>query len=281
MPNNPYHCKRGPDRVACSRPRPLVGFVKEGSGLSVKASLRGLVALALPVMASAALWASPASANATSSPVVGGPMQHLLAGTSSNWSGYASTDGPFSSVSASWVQPTGNCTTKSTYSAFWVGLDGDGTSTVEQTGSEVDCVAGVPQYDAWYEMYPAFAHNYANPVEPGDHFTAAVTASGSTFTLTIADLTAGWSHRTVKSLTTAKKHSAEVIAEAPCCTASGGILPLTDFGTVAFTSAKADGAALGNASPSLINMVAANGSVKAKTSALKNGEDFSVIWKHN
>ncbi len=57
----------------------------------------------------------------------------LLAGAgsaSSNWSGYASQKGPFTSVSASWVQPAGTCTAARTYSSFWVGLDGDGSNTV-------------------------------------------------------------------------------------------------------------------------------------------------------
>jgi hypothetical protein len=79
----------------------------------------------------------------------------------------------------------------------------------------------------------------------------------------------------------AKKASAEVIAEAPCCNARGGILPLTNFGTVAFTSAQADGVALGNSHPARINMVAANGTTKAKTSSLANGDDFSVTRTHS
>ena len=48
--------------------------------------------------------------------------------TSYNWSGYDdSTDGPFATVTATWVQPRVH-TTGATFSdaAFWVGLDGDG-----------------------------------------------------------------------------------------------------------------------------------------------------------
>jgi hypothetical protein len=195
-----------------------------------------------------------------------------------NWSGYASTAGPFKSVSASWVQPAGKCTARTTYSSFWVGIDGDRSNTVEQTGSEVDCFGGVPQYYAWYEMYPAFPHNYGNVVKPGDHFTASVTASASTFTLTISDTTEGWTHKTVKSSTTATKHSAEVIAEAP--SSSTGVLPLTNFGVVNFDAAMANGSALGSSSPTKINMVTSGGVTKASTSALTNGENFSVTWKH-
>src|SRR5579859_2350124 len=58
--------------------------------------------------------------------------------SSTNWSGYAgtsSTSGAFTSVSASWVQPSGLCNGRGQqYAAFWVGLDGFSSSTVEQTG---------------------------------------------------------------------------------------------------------------------------------------------------
>ena len=61
------------------------------------------------------------------------------------------------------------------------------------------------------------------------------------FSLYIADTTQGWSHTTVASLAGAARSSAEAIVEAPCCTASGGILPLTDFGTVNITGSMANG----------------------------------------
>src|ERR671922_218395 len=61
--------------------------------------------------------------------------------SSSNWAGYAASgsNGTFTSASASWTQPAGKCTGGSTYAAFWVGLDGYTSSTVEQVGTEVDC----------------------------------------------------------------------------------------------------------------------------------------------
>ena len=227
----------------------------------------------------------PATLLAIAPPAVaGGPVKVSLLsvrnGTSTNWSGYASTSGPFTSVSASWAQPSGTCTSQTTYSAFWVGLDGDGSNTVEQTGSEVDCSGGSPVYYAWYEMYPKLPVNFSNPVDPGDTFKASVTASGSKFTLTISDTTKGWKQTESQTSSTAKKYSAEVIAEAPCCTAGGGILPLTDFGTVNFTSAKVNGSAIGNSSPEKIK-IESGSVVKAKPSKLSAGEDFSVVWHHS
>ena len=67
---------------------------------------------------------------------------------STNWSGYAGTTGTYTSVTASWIQPAGHCTGGDQYAAFWVGLDGYSSSTVEQTGSEVDCIGRTAQYYA-------------------------------------------------------------------------------------------------------------------------------------
>lgn len=202
--------------------------------------------------------------------------------TSTNWSGYADTSGTYSSVSASWVQPAGTCSSGDQYAAFWVGIDGYNSSTVEQTGSEVDCIGRTAEYVAWYEMYPGPSENYSNTVRAGDHFTATVTwVSGKKFSLYIHDVTQNWSHTTSASLTsTPARSSAEVIAEAPCCTGSGGILPLTNFGTVNFTGSTANGEAIGTSSlsPVEINMVNNSGQNKDTCSSLTSGENFSCTW---
>jgi hypothetical protein len=175
---------------------------------------------------------------------------------SSNWSGYAVTGGTYTSVSSSWVQPAGTCSSGDQYAAFWVGIDGYSSSTVEQTGSEVDCNGANAVYSAWYEMYPGPSENYNNLVKAGDHFTATVTwVSGKKFSLYIDDITENWSHTTTASLTsTPSRSSAEVITEAPCCTSSGGILPLTDFGTASFSDATVNNANLCTLTPAEITM---------------------------
>jgi hypothetical protein len=250
-----------------------------GMTTSTTAGFTKIAKIGLSLLAPAALLIPPASAAAgATAAVIRTPLVRVVNATSSNWSGYATTRGPFSSVSASWVQPTGTCTSAATYAAFWVGIDGDGSNSVEQTGSDVDCHGGVPSYYAWYEMYPAFPVNYSDQVRPGDVFTASVTDSGSTFVLKISDTTQGWTHSQTKSSGTAKKHSAEIIAEAP--SSGTGVLPLTKFGTVKFTSALANGAAIGTLSPQSITMVTSTGTVKAKPSALANGKNFSVTWHH-
>jgi hypothetical protein len=202
------------------------------------------------------------------------------AAQSLNWSGYAAHTKQYKTVSANWVEPTAHCTSSRTFSSFWVGLDGFNSGTVEQTGTEVDCVSGHGRYFGWYEMFPAFPVNFSNAMSPGDHMFGSVTFNGSGhFTLVLKDLTKGWAHTVHKTLTTAKRTSAEVIAEAP--SSSSGVLPLTDFGTAHFSNSLVNGAAIGNANPVKIIMV--NGSDRAKdsVSALTNGKNFSVTWLHS
>lgn len=208
-----------------------------------------------------------------------GPHGEPVNGTSSNWSGYAATGAKFTSVSASWIQPTATCTSSDTWSSFWVGLDGDGSHSVEQTGTEADCSGGTPMYSAWFEMYPAYPVSYNDAVGPGDRFTASVTSdSNSSFTLTLNDTTRGWTHTVTKRLRGAKLASAEVIAEAP--STLYGPLPLTDFGTVSFSDASANGRPIGDFSPDRITM-AAGGTTLAGTSTLTGGNAFSVTWQHS
>src|ERR1700683_703313 len=248
--------------------------------------------LALTAGTAIAAGSASAATSATSGYNPGGPI-HLVGASSAargglsneaestNWSGYAGTTGTYTSVSASWTQPAGKCSSGDQYAAFWVGIDGYTSSTVEQTGSEVDCVGRTAEYYAWYEMYPGPSENYSNTVRAGDHFNATVTwLSGDKFSLYIADTTQGWSHTTDASLTsTPARSSAEVIVEAPCCTNSGGSLPLTDFGTMSFTGSTANGSAIGNAGGvTEIVMIDNAGRDKDSITGLSGGENFSATW---
>jgi hypothetical protein len=188
---------------------------------------------------------------------LGGGGQNSVV-TSSNWAGYVATgsNGTFSSASSNWTEPVGHCSgAGGKYAAFWVGIDGYTSPTVEQIGSEVDCSGFFPRYYAWYEIYPGAAVNFTNPVSPGDQFTGTVTYTApSTFNLVIKDNTKGWTQSVSATLAGAARSSAEAIAEAPCCTAGGGILPLTDFGTVSFNSARANGRSMATYNPTEIVM---------------------------
>jgi len=162
---------------------------------------------------------------------------------STNWSGYAVTGatGSVTSVSGSWTVPSSTCVKGSSaeYAAFWVGIDGWTSSTVEQIGTDSDCSSGTPSYYAWYEFYPEDAY-YAGKLTnltPGHVMSASVTYNTTTgiFTATITDvtqptLTFTTTYTPSRRTGTPSRSSAEWIAEAP--SSSRGVLPLANFGTV-------------------------------------------------
>ncbi|HEX6787759.1 MAG TPA: G1 family glutamic endopeptidase [Gaiellaceae bacterium] len=243
--------------------------------ISFAFAVAAVVAVAVPALAAG----SPARGTRLD------PNHKITNTSSSNWSGYAAINNTFTSVSASWTQPSATCTSGETsYSSFWVGLDGYNSSTVEQTGTDADCSSGSPRYYAWYEMYPKFPVNLSTtsyPVAPNDTLTASVNAgNGGQFTLTISS-SRGWTFTTSQRLNKASLSSAEVIAEAP--SSRSGVLPLTNFGTVSFTSAAANGVPLDSKSfPFGLESItmASSTSVKAQPSSASNGA-FSVTWKHS
>ncbi len=212
--------------------------------------LAALVAAALPAGAAAttrpATHTHPLIGSQPTTAVRPAVGTHPFAGTtttSSNWSGYDdSTDGPFTSVIASWTQPPVRPAGATfTDAAFWVGLDGDNSDTVEQIGTE-GYSEGVVGYDAWFEMYPAAPVTIGMAIHPGDLMTASVTQSGvATFTLALTDQTTGKSFQTVQMMSVVPQlASAEIIAEAPSDD-NGDIVPLSDFGLVTFSDCAFNG----------------------------------------
>jgi hypothetical protein len=243
-------------------------------------------------MAVAPLVAFGAPAVAAAAPLVFSPMHHgagvstpffvahgggvrNATTTSDNWSGYAANGGTYTSVTTTFTQPKVTCSSGDQYSSFWVGLDGYSSDSVEQTGTEADCVGRTAEYSAWYELYPAYPVTYSNTVKPGDVITESVTFSGTkTYTMTTTDSTEGWTKSTKKSSSGDARSSAEVIAEAPY---SNGVLPLSDFGTVNFSGSTVDGSTLSSSSPTGINMVSDSGTPEATISSLSGGS-FSITW---
>ncbi len=161
--------------------------------------------------------------------------------TTSNWSGYGVTgpNGSVTDVTGSWIVPTANCVpgTPNAYAAFWIGIDGYSTNTVEQIGTDSDCVNGVASYYLWYEFYPHASYTVNNfPISPGDQLSAEVKNSGKggQFTVELTNVTNKNSKFSISTkMPQAKASSAEWIAEAPF---SGGVLPLANFGTALFGS---------------------------------------------
>lgn len=215
---------------------------------------------------------------------------------STNWSGYAVTGASFTSAKGSWTVPTVNCSkTPNTYSSFWVGIDGWNSTTVEQTGTDSDCDGSSPSYYAWYEFYPAGSILISTvPVSPGNKMSAQVVYSGSEFTITITNETTGHSYSKSSTVSGAERSSAEWIAEAPCCTRRGGILPLADFGTVDFGQDYTDIADTNDATDSSVSgqisafganvfeSIMVNGSTGAEESVpsalSSDGTSFTATW---
>jgi hypothetical protein len=206
--------------------------------------------------------------------------------TSLNWSGYASINSTFDDVKGSWTQPAAMCNGKSTYSSFWLGLDGYSSSTVEQIGTEADCSKGKPTYYAWWELFPGPSRPISFfTVTPGVTYTAEVQNVAGDLTLTLS----GGGNRPF-SLTTgvgsASLSSAEWIAEAPSMCSKSGCreLALTNFGTVSFSGAATNGGPIDDSAWSFdpLTMVTGNGTVKAAPSSLDpSGSAFSVTWNHS
>jgi hypothetical protein len=170
---------------------------------------------------------------------------------SANWAGYvanppASAGSHFSSVSGSWRQPSATCSAaRETYSAVWVGLGGysEHAHALEQIGTDADCTrSGRARYTSWYELLPAAPVNLTLEVHPGDEMVASVTVKDHDVTLRVRDLSTGARFSTTTRVAAIDTSSAEWILEAPSICVNGGTceaLPLTDFGSVAFSVATA------------------------------------------
>jgi len=91
------------------------------------------------------------------------PLNHLVGVTSppartkgltkvqsTNWAGYADTGSSFSKVSASWTEPSVTCSgSQEQLAAFWVGIDGYSSSSVEQDGTLIECYRGRAYQYSW------------------------------------------------------------------------------------------------------------------------------------
>jgi hypothetical protein len=164
-----------------------------------------------------------------------------------NWSGFilespdvaqATPPKTFTFVRARWTQPTVFCTTPSARVSIWVGLDGGGTPTIEQTGTVAVCgTAAAPlYYKVFWEMFNGTDNMGDEPftVAPGDIIEASVAYIDDSYLLEVKDVSSGLSSVTTHLCSTTvicKRGSAEWIVERP-----GGVTyPLADYGKVEFS----------------------------------------------
>jgi hypothetical protein len=214
-------------------------------------------------------------------------MKGLSDVESTNWSGYADTGSSFTNVSASWTEPGASCSSRTTsLAAFWVGIDGYSSNSVEQDGTMIECYHRTAYQFTWWEMYPTNnVQIVGQTAAAGDHITATVVRTGTSYKLTVTDSThTADSFSTTQSCSASScvDSSAEWIAEAP--TGSSGIEPLADFGSwTASNAAVTEGSTAGTISSFTddeITMIDSAGDVKALPGALNGaGTSFSVTWE--
>ena len=210
-------------------------------------------------------------------------QRHALAGKpagpmkSTNWAGYAVTGGTYTQVSANWIEPSVTCTSNGIV-GFWVGLDGWGSTSVEQDGTGVDCEKGTPQQFAWWETYPSNSVQvYSAPVSAGDQMSSSIVAQGhGQYLMVLTDWTAQWTIKNPTVLPVGRNASAEVVAEA--VTAGNDITTLPDFGAIGFTNSMIDNVPLRSAGAQAIDMTDMADNVIATTTDTDANGDFVVDY---
>jgi Peptidase A4 family len=232
--------------------------------------------------------AGPFEASHASKPITGKQRIRTHQSFSTNWSGYAAFGDTFNHVTGTWTQPSADCSAvkgrRLTVAAFWAGLDGDTSSTVEQTGVDTICLGKTAFYQPWYEFFPARSITIPHTVSPGDTMTADVSVSGGVVTTTLSD-SGHWTFSAETSAAGLALSSAEWIAEAPTSL-------LTNFGAVHFGSATATdtggttaGIDNGPWNFDAITLVNRNGRiVRAQPGSLTtsgNVSSFDDIWLHS
>jgi len=205
---------------------------------------------------------------------------------SNNWSGYADTGSGYASVTGRWTEPSASCTSQTSLAAFWVGIDGYSSDTVEQDGTLIECYLGTPYYFTWWEMYPSNdIQVVGETLQPGDAIAASVVRSGSSYTLKVTDSSrSGDSFTTTQRCSGCANSSAEWIAEAP--SGSSGIYPLSDFHSWSLSNATVKSGSTSGVISSFtddeITMVDSSGATEAQPGPLNgSGNAFSVTWERS
>lgn len=265
----------------------LAGLGAVGTAASASTRPASPAATQAAALAKAAIRQLMVGQHATNhivSPPVRG-VHGLTSVQSTNWSGYADTGSSFSKVAASWKEPSAACSSNTTsLAAFWVGIDGYSSNSVEQDGTIIECYRRAAYQYTWWEMYPANAIQVVgSTLAAGDSITASVVRSGTSYTLSITDSThSADSFTTTQSCSNCANTSAEWIAEAP--SGSSGVYPLARFSTWTDSgSTVTEGSTSGVISSFTddeITMVDSSGAVKAQPGALNGaGNGFAVTWE--
>lgn len=228
--------------------------------------------------------------------------------TSQNWSGIElnGAAGSVGYVRAFWKVPsvTGE-TGQTTWSSTWIGIDGDGTNDLVQTGTEQDVTATdaaqVFTYRAWTEFLPqqpteSVIANFT--VSPGDEIFAEMwigwvgagpDLSGGFGVFWLTNNTTGvyTSVYTPVGSTSVGGSEAEWIVERP--TLGSALADLADYGTAQIyyayarhpLSPKHQGYfnCCDSANPNLLNYTMVNGSTNLSTVAIADSQTMNFTWQ--
>jgi hypothetical protein len=221
-----------------------------------------------------------------------GPAWASSSSSAYNWAGYAATGatGSVTKVTGSWTQPSVTCKKGTTLAAFWIGIDGYTSSTVEQDGTLAQCSHGSATYYSWWETYPANSVQEWAAISAGNAFTSSVTynTAANTFTMKLTDTTTGASWSKTSANSGAEENSAECIAERPAgADNTSGLYALAKFTTATFAtciatiSGSTGGIGTFGTVTSITMVSYPSGSrVLASVSALTSDTEFTVTWKH-
>ena len=167
--------------------------------------------------------------------------------SSDNWSGvvaFAPAGSSFESVAGQWnvPQPNPSSPDGTSYSSFWIGIDGDGSSDVFQAGVECEASTSGRTIYPWWEWFPENEVQISNfPVSAGHvlHCVLNVISntSGSVFLHNLNTGVATAFQITAPSGTALTGNSAEWIGERPSI--DNKITNLADFGEVDFSNVSA------------------------------------------
>ncbi|KAK2463900.1 hypothetical protein APHAL10511_004072 [Amanita phalloides] len=203
-----------------------------------------LISLLTSILLATAAFAAPSSMRSRRQ---SRPLQRLQSSGndtsnvqySSNWAGavWSEAAGTFKAVTGTITVPTPSSPSGS--SSAWVGIDGDTCgNAILQTGIDMTYENGVVSYDAWYEWYPAVAHDFTGiTIHGGDVLVFTVTATSTTTGIAkIQNLSNGQTvSKSLSSTHALCEQDAEWIVED--YEENGGLVPFCDFGSVDFTNA--------------------------------------------
>lgn len=202
--------------------------------------------------------------------------------TSHNWSGYAATGGSFTSVTGTWTVPAFSADGVFGVDAAWVGIGGVRSRDLIQAGTQQTVSgSGSTQYQAWVETLPRASRPVPLRVHAGDSVSVTISEqSPDQWLIEFTNNTTGQTHQQTEQYTSSHS-SAEWVEEAPSGGRGGGVLPLSNFGTIQFsdgsTVRSGQTVSIAASGAKAITMVSNNDQALAVPSPLgSDGASFSV-----